>query len=302
MQIICNNCGHDLEFQNRQVYVTCPHCYTNLQIEEHDNRIFATIVAEKDIDNSIFQNHELINIDLPNALYDLLHLEGEYTEILEYTAFYAVTQRKKSRPMRFRAIFRFIFFCLISFWFFNGLDFYWNNNGNSLSLFFGVSFFAYAIFLLNISVKEFRKAIELHRFEKYYFKERIELLTVLNNEDLSKSIERTLNDLKGNYEEHSDIIDEFFYTKLFKSSRIKLGAPSISKGLRIFALGIPAGLIALVFGINGYSFAFLFAALAVITVLFGFFVLGDANEYKRTNQLNLTKRKTILEKLRRLMR
>lgn len=302
MQIICNNCGNELNFPNRQVYVTCPHCYTHLQIEENDNRIFATIVEEKDIDNSIFQNNDLINTELPNALYDLLHLEGEYDETIEDTAFYSLSQRQKSRPMRFRAIFRLILFGLTSVWFYNGLDFYLENGGNNVSLLFGFGFLAYAIFLLNISIKEFRKALELYRFEKYYFAERIELLNTLNQEDLPNSIHQAIQDLSDNYEEDLEIIQEFFYVELFRSLRIKLGVPSISKGLRIFAIGIPAGLVALGFGLSGYGFAFLFAALAIVTVFFGFFVLGDSNEYKRVTQQNRTKRKAILEKLRRLMR
>ena len=302
MQIICNNCGNEIEFPNRQVYVTCPHCYTHLQIEEHDNRIFATIVEEKDIDNSIFQNNRLINTDLPNALYDLLHLEGELKEIKEETAFYSLSQRKKNRPSRFRAIFRLILFVLSSYWFLNGLRYFLQYGGDNWELFLGFLFLAYAVFMLIIGIKEFRKAIELQRFEKFYYREREDLLTALSDENLPDSINNRLDELSKNYEEEQEIVKEFFYVELFNALRIKLGVPSISKGLRVFAIGIPSGLIALGVGLNGYGFAFLFAALAIFSVFFGFFVLGDSNEYKRTSELNETKRIAILERLRQLIR
>lgn len=302
MQIICNNCGHELEFPNRQVYVTCPHCYTHLQIEEHDNRIFATIIEAPDIDHSIFQKQELSTINLPNAFYDLLHLEGEYDNILEETAFYSLSQRTKNRPSLFRAFFRFLLFGLASFWFLNGLAFYLKNGGDYSNLFFGFLFLAYAIAILIIGIKEFRKGIELYRFEKFYTKEKQHLLTILEDENLPSSYRQNLNELATNYEQLQEIIQEFFYIKLFNQLNIKIGAPTISYSLRLFIIGIPTLLIALGIGLRGYNFSFLFAAIAVVALFFGFFILGDSSEYKRISQLNITKRTAILDKLQKLMR
>lgn len=268
MQIICNNCGNNLEFPNRQVYVTCPQCFTHLQIEESDHRIFATIVEEKDIDNSIFQNNDLISTDFPNDLYDLLHLEGEYSEMLEDTAFYSLSQRGKKRPSRFRAIFRFLLFGLTIFWFLNGLAFYLRHGGDSWSLLFGSFFLAYAIFLLIISGKEFRRALALQRFEKYYLTERLQLLTALKAESLPNSIRQALNDLSDNYNEQAEIIEEFFYVQFLKILHIKSGQPSISKALRIFIVVILIGFIATVNGFYGYLSVFLLVVFIILSIFF----------------------------------
>ena len=301
MQIICNNCGNELEFPNRQVYVTCPQCFTHLQIEEGDRRIFATIVEEQDIDNSIFQNNDLISTDFPNDLYDLLHLEGEYVEMLEDTAFYSLSQRGKKRPSRFRAIFRFLLFGLTILWFLNGLVFYLRHGGDSWSLLFGSFFLAYAIFLLIISGKEFRRALALQRFEKYYLAERTQLLTALKAESLPNSIRQALNDLSDNYNEQTEIIEEFFYVQFLKILHIKSGQPSISKALRIFIVVILTGLIATVNGFYGYLSVFLLVVFIILSIFFGLTVLGDTSEYQRVSKLNQTERQAILDKLSRLI-
>lgn len=302
MQIICNNCGNNLEFPNRQVYVTCPQCFTHLQIEESDHRIFATIVEEKDIDNSIFQNNDLISTDFPNDLYDLLHLEGEYVEMLEDTAFYSLSQRGKKRPSRFRAIFRFLLFGLTILGFLNGLVFYLRHGGDSWSLLFGSFFLAYAIFLLIISGKEFRRALALQRFEKYYLAERLQLLTALKAENLPNFIRQALNDLSDNYNEQTEIIEEFFYVQFLKILHIKSGQPSVSKALRIFILVILIGFIATVNGFYGYLSVFLLVVFIILSIFFGLTISGDTTEYQRVSKLNQTERQAILDKLSRLIR
>lgn len=303
MQIICNHCGNDLSFPNHQHLVTCSHCYTHLQVEEHDNRIFATIVEDNKLDDSIFESKNIIANSFPNALYDLLHLEGEYEETLEDTAFYSLTQRLKNRPSLFRAFFRLLISSILIVLFFIAIGDIINNPPNSITAIF--TFIALLLYWFTITkgaIKEFLKGRELRQFEKYYLNERTNLLAILEQENLSNSIHQTINNLSDNYDEHLDIIDAFFYIELFSKFRIKVGAPSISKGLRIFGIGIPTGLIALGFGLSGYGFAFLFAALAIISVFLGFFVLGDSDEYKRSSQLNSTKRTATLDKLRKLMR
>ena len=302
MQIICNNCGNNLEFPNRQVYVTCPQCFTHLQIEESDHRIFATIIEEKDVDNSIFQNNDLISTDFPNDLYDLLHLEGEYVEMLEDTAFYSLSQRGKKRPSSFRAIFRFLLFGLTILGFLNGLAFYLRHGGDSWSLLFGSFFLAYAIFLLIISGKEFRRALALQRFEKYYLAERLQLLTALKAESLPNSIRQALNDLSDNYNEQTEIIEEFFYVQFLKILHIKSGQPSVSKALRIFILVILIGFIATVNGFYGYLSVFLLVVFIILSIFFGLTISGDTTEYQRVSKLNQTERQAILDKLSRLIR
>ena len=180
MQIICNHCGNDLSFPNHQHLVTCSHCYTHLQVEEHDNRIFATIVEDNKLDDSIFESKNIIANSFPNALYDLLHLEGEYEETLEDTAFYSLIQRAKKRPMRFRAFFRLLISASLIVTFFIAIRDIINNPPNTISAIMTcITLIFYWFTITKGGIQEFLKGRELRQFEKYYQKERVSLLTAL---------------------------------------------------------------------------------------------------------------------------
>lgn len=291
MQIFCNNCGNDLNFSDAQHLVTCPHCYTHLKIEEKGNFITATIVENPDFDNTFFQQStNLSNIEYITPLFNLLHLEGEYDEMIEDNFFYSVLSGKKNRPMLLRGLYRLVIalYCLtiVSQLYF---DLYYNS---IWLLVFGF----YGLFLLQASVKELIRKKRLWEFEKRYFKEKevfLEKLGWTNNSNLQKNI----NALHSNHDDQKAIRKEFFNVKLFNKFSIPIGMPSVSKGLRFFAIAVPFGSIGLIYGFEGYSIAFLLTILAIVLVFFGFFILADVSEYNRVEENYQQNRKTILKRL-----
>lgn len=293
MQIVCNNCGNSLSFPNYQYQVTCPTCYTHLQIEETENFITATIVENAKFDDAIFESSPVSNLSRSEfiaPLFTLLHLEGEYDEIIEENFFYSLSIRQKSRPMLLRGLYR-LFFAIVFFWFA-----YATFNDSDIGILGLVPFGGYAVFLLQISIKELISKKRLWQFEKRYYKEKEMLL-----EDLMLandiSVKQEIRSLNNNYKEEKAIEKEFCYIDLFDRMKIPVGVPSISKGLRLFAISVPIGLLGLIAGFDGYSIAFLVTILAVVIVLFGFFLLADVSEYKRVKALNTENRKEILKTL-----
>lgn len=293
MQIFCNNCGNDLHFSDAQHLVTCPHCYTHLEIEEKGNIITATIVENPNFDNTIFQQStNLSNIEYLAPLFNLLHLEGEYDEIIEDNFFYSVLGGKKNRPMLLRGLYR-LGFTAISLLY--ALKIF------SDTLVFQIPWFAvllgsYGIFLFQASIKELIRKKRLWEFEKRYFKEKevfLEKLGWTNNSNLQKDI----NALHSNHDDQKAIRKEFFNVKLFNKFSIPIGMPSVSKGLRFFAIAVPFGSIGLIYGFEGYSIAFLLTILAIVLVFFGFFILADVSEYNRVEGNYQQNRKTILKRL-----
>lgn len=298
MQIICNHCGTRIDFSDYQYQVTCPSCYTHLQIEEEKDRIVATIIKERDFDDTIFQQKQL-PADLQNFgdLFDLMRLEAEYDEVMQDNFAKSLTVGEKFRPMLLRGLYRASFGGILALSLLSNLS----GDEDVWSRFFvSLLFILYGLFLFKIGVKETIKWFRLWRFEKEYMKDKAIIMERLHFSirELPNVLKRNFADFEDN-EKHSEAIKkEFFYIKIFNKLRIYVGAPSVSKALRMFAILIPTGLISIFLIFESHLLSLIYLAFAVMMTFFAFFIMGDSSTYQEEQVKYWQKRERQLDKFK----
>lgn len=291
MQIICNNCGNDLTFPNQQHLVTCPHCLTHLEIKELDNTISATIVENIDFDDTIFQqNHLLANAESFAPLYNLLHLENQYSESIEENSFRTITLGKRFRPVIFRAISRIIF----------GIT--------ALTLIIEIGFFGtspiflllYGLILILIGINEFIHWWNLRQFEKYYFQELSNLLSETKTLNLTPQLARLFTELQENQARYEGIRSEYFNIHYFFKIKIPIGTSVFSQSFRLIPLSIIL-LLTLLFTNSTLIFILILLIVLAFFPLF-FIILAKSSDYHDVYTDILKDRKAIVDKLTELVR
>ncbi|MFK7947453.1 MAG: hypothetical protein AB8G11_07685 [Saprospiraceae bacterium] len=288
---MCNNCGNDLTFPNQQHLVTCPHCLTHLQIEELENTISATVVEDSDLKkiNHLLSN-EFLNIQSFAPLYNLLHLENEYSEILEENFFHSVLFGRQFRPILFRAISRMIFgvfFVLITL----------SEGGIYNGSFVAVLSILYSLFLFIVSIKEGIRWWRLRQFEKAYFQEQSTLITKTQALGLSSQLTRLFTDYQKNNDLHLETRHNYFYYHFLKF-KIYIGTSVISQAFRLVPLGfIFIGVLFNLFQ-NYVLLSYLVVILFLTFLVILFFInISKSSDYSHLYTNILKERKTIIEKL-----
>ncbi|MFK7946855.1 MAG: hypothetical protein AB8G11_04645 [Saprospiraceae bacterium] len=290
MQIICNNCGHELEFPNQQIYITCPHCYTNLQIEETDNTITATIVENPDLNNSLFMSlNQITTIQSFKPLYNLLHLELEYNEEMEENFFRSLLVGKQFRPVMSRGIYRFITGLLIIAIWLSPNVFNW----------ISVLIIVYGGFLVYVGIKEIIKSWRFRQFEKYYFKEQAILNKEVQDIELSNELNTWYFNYSKNVKKHLDIREKFFYINLFDKVKINILTPMLSQGVRLIVI-----IVTLVGFMVSYQELMVssvtISIITIITIIIIQFasIINKSSNYTSKYLTLLNNRKEIIEELK----
>jgi hypothetical protein len=298
MQILCNHCGTTIGISDYQHQVTCPSCNTHLQIEEEKDRITATIIEERDWDNSIFEQKHLPS-DLQNFsdLFDLMRLEAEYDEAMEDNFALSLIAGERLRPMLLRGLYRAVFGSLFTLWsmyFFGDLS-----NGIGFPI-IGLFLLFYGLFLGSVGIRETIKWFRLWKFEKEYAKNKVVIMERLHFSirELPNILKRTFADFEDNEKHGIALKKEFFYVEIFKKLRIYIGSPSVSKALRMFAIFIPTGFLGLFYAVEENSLGFVYVIFAIIMTFFGFFIMSDASTYQHEQEKYWEKRKKNLDEFR----
>lgn len=291
MQIICNNCSNELTFPNRQVLVTCPHCYTHLQIEETDNTISATVVENPDLNNSLFMSlNQLTTIQSFTPLYNLLHLELEYNDAIEENFFRSVLVGKQFRPIFTRGLFR----ILIGLFF---IVFFITPN---VFNYFSIIFIAYSTFLVFVGIKEIIRFWRFRKFEKYYFEEQERLNEEVKNIDLSNDLKTWYFSYSKNFTKHLELREKYFYVNLFNRIKINIGTPTLSQGFRLLVIIVI--LVSFMISVEELMFPIvtiiMIAVIVIIIILFAS-IINKGNNHTSTYLTLLHHRKEIIEELKR---
>ena len=300
MYIICNNCGTTIDFPDYPHQVICSSCNTYLQVEEENDRIVATIIEESEFDNSIFQQQNLpINSHYFGDLFSLMRLESEYDEEMEVNFAYAIIAGKKLRPMLLRGLYRIFFGILFTV----RIVLVLLDVDDSLT-FWSVTlpclFLLYSLFLLRVGIRELIKWFRLWRFEREYVREKAVIMKNFHFSirELSNDLKRNFADFEDNEEYGKALEKEFFYIELFKTLRVYIGSPSLSKSYRIFAIFIPTGFISVFYGFEEFPLAFIYTVISIIFAFFGLVIISNSSTYQETQEKYWKKRERYLDKFK----